>query len=85
MHSTQTPQKPPRPTGDLAGGIRRQIKAIRGRIAAEDPGQLQILVTLSDQLAEALEHGVRSMRDNGYTDGEIGKALGITRQAALAR
>lgn len=85
-----TPRRRPRAngyreTGTVAEGARRFVRAIGRRIAEGDPEQLAELVRLQDTLDDAWRVAVDGLRAQGRSDTEIGRPLGISRQAVGQR
>lgn len=78
-------RRPLRDTSDVASGIARLIRALGDRIAMDDPEDLQHLRDLDDALAGAWRTAVAGIRTTGATDADIGRALGVTRQAVEQR
>lgn len=74
-----------RETPDVAAGVCRMIRALGKRVAAGDPNELALLLDLQTEVATALELAVRTQRGNGHSDGDIGRSLGVTRQAVSKR
>lgn len=74
-----------RETSDVAAGARRMIRALGRRLADEDPGQLVELIMLQGEVDNAWRLAVAGQRDRGATDADIGRALGVTRQAVRKR
>jgi hypothetical protein len=73
-----------RETPDVAAATRRLIRTLGKRIGTEDPGDLRSLIVLDEEL-RAWRVAVAGMRQSGFTDREIGAALGTTRQAVEQR
>ena len=69
---------------DYASGVVRLIRGM-GERAAADLEALQWLAGAVDYARDALAMAVDGCRARGYSDGEIGAALGITRQAVWKR
>ncbi|HUY45606.1 MAG TPA: hypothetical protein VMV92_07750, partial [Streptosporangiaceae bacterium] len=69
---------------DYADGLNRQIRKM-GTRAAGDLDALGWLAGAVDHARDALAIAVDGCRARGYSDGEIGTALGITRQAVGQR
>lgn len=67
-----------------AGAVVRQIKSM-GRRASTDLEALRWLAGAADYARVVLAMAVDGCRARGYSDGEIGAALGITRQAVGQR
>jgi hypothetical protein len=73
-----------RDTSDCAAGVLRQIAAFGKRVGREDPDGLRLLQAIKDGAGAAMAVAVEGLRHN-HTDGQIGQALGITRQAVEKR
>jgi DNA-directed RNA polymerase specialized sigma24 family protein len=67
-----------------AAGLVRQIASM-GKRASADLDALAWLAGAVDHARDALTMAVDGCRSRGYSDGEIGQALGITRQAVGQR
>lgn len=67
------------------GMIRRMISALGREVAAGDPEDLKRLRALKDHVDLELGKTVRAQREQGFTDVQIGTALGMTRQAVQQR
>lgn len=74
-----------RETPEVAAATRRLIRVVGKRIATEDPDDLRFLVQLEQELRQAWETAVVGIRSSGFTDREIGRELGTTRQAVEQR
>lgn len=70
--------------GDYAASVVRQIRSM-GLRASEDLYALGWLAAAVDHARTALDLAVAGCRARGYSDAEIGAALGITRQAVGQR
>lgn len=80
--------KRPRPVtenSEYAAFVRRILRAYSRRIARGDIDSLTRLVTLADDINDAIQQAVNGLRAAGYSWTEIGTRLGITRQAAQQR
>lgn len=77
---------PPVENDAYAAFLRRAIRALGAR-AGDDLGALPELAALRDDVDAALARAVTALRGepHAYSWGEIGAALGVTRQAAQAR
>jgi hypothetical protein len=64
---------------------RRIVRAYGRRVADRDIEALTGLVQLRDELDAAIVDAVHGLHGNPYSWTEIGRALGITRQAAQMR
>ena len=69
---------------DYAAGLVRQIRTMGAR-ASCDLDALAGLATMTSHARQTLGLAVDGCRARGYSDGEIGQALGITRQAVGQR
>ncbi len=66
-----------------ASMLSRMIRAYGRRVADSDPDDLATMLALRDEFDLAVAAGVRGMRENyGYSWADIGRAAGMTRQAA---
>lgn len=74
-----------RETSEVAIAVVRLIGSVGRRLADEDPTELEHLIAMEHALKEAYTVAVRGMRDSGFSDGEIGKQLGVTKQAIQQR
>ena len=70
---------------EYAAFLRRVIRAYGRRIAAGDIDALADAAFLSGQLDTAIRAAVSGLRDRGYSWADIGRQLGVTRQAAQQR
>jgi hypothetical protein len=70
---------------EYAAFLRRVIRAFGRRIAAGDIDALADAAFLSGQLDTAIKAAVSGLRDRGYSWTDIGRQLGVTRQAAQQR
>lgn len=74
-----------RSTADLAGGIRRMHRAFGVRLADGDPADLRFLREFEQSLRAMWPAAIAGMRAAGFSDGEIGAAIGVTGQAVNKR
>lgn len=65
--------------------LERSVRAAGGRVAMADPEDLVLLVRLRRQVDLATYEAVRAQHRAGFSWSEIGRGLGITRQAAQER
>lgn len=73
-------------TPEYAAFCRRIIRAYARRVADADDVDLAEMVAVRDAMDAAIIAAVHGMRDQqGASWAEIGRALGVTRQAAQAR
>ena len=75
-----------RETDDVAAAAGRFVKAVGKRAAGGDPDALPFLVELGDLVEQQLAAAVLELNTRyGWSWAEIGRRLGITRQAAQQR
>lgn len=73
-------------TPDYMTMLARMIRAAGRRVADGDPEDLALMVALQAELDAALDSAVAGMRANtGRSWAEIGRALGVSKQAAAKR
>jgi hypothetical protein len=72
-------------TTEYLAMLRRMLVAAGRRVAAADEDELAQLVALRDVLEEAIEAGVRGQRSSGSSLAQIGRGLGVSRQAVHKR
>lgn len=70
---------------DMAGFLRRVSKALVRRAAEGDLETLSAIRQVQDDMAEALERAAQAAHSAGYSWTEIGRELGMSRQAARQR
>lgn len=70
---------------EFAAFGRRIIRAHARRVAASDPTALRDLVAMRAALDEAIDHAAVELHAAGYSWTDIGRELGVTRQAARQR
>jgi hypothetical protein len=75
-------RKVERETPDFAKAVKRMIRAQGRRVAAEDPENLAYLLELREAVNAAIDEAVAGQYAFGFSWTEIGRGLGITRQAA---
>ena len=76
--------RPPRETEEILRDAQRFVRAMGRKV--QDPEHLVMLRQgVRQALDEAEAIGAAQLRVNGYTDGEIGKVLGVTRWAVARR
>lgn len=67
----------------IDGFLRRAIAGAGRRLVDADPEDLAALVAARDELNQVIAAAVPAMRDRyGWSWSEIGRALGVSRQAA---
>lgn len=72
-------------TPDVVQGVVRMVRSVGKRVAMDDPESLALLQALQAELDTAWSTAVAGLRAAGYSDGQIGAQLGITRQAVEQR
>ena len=72
-------------TPEYADMMARLVRRYGERVADGDPVDLTRLREVQDSFDDALRVAVRGLHDAGFSWGEIGAALGTTRQAAFMR
>ncbi|HEX9032769.1 MAG TPA: hypothetical protein VF834_13080 [Streptosporangiaceae bacterium] len=87
VKSALTPKRLRPITGnsEYAAFAGRILRAYSRRIATGDIESLAHLISLSDDINDAIQQAVTGLRAVGYSWAEIGIRLGITRQAAQQR
>jgi hypothetical protein len=73
-----------RETPEVADGARRLIRAV-GRRAETDIDALPLLAQLAAEADQALAQAVQGCRAFGWSWTDVGRVLGVTRQAAQRR
>ena len=76
-----TPQRE-RELPEYCAMVRRVIRAHGRRVGQADPEDLAELLTLRLELDTAIATAVQGQRRNGFSWADIGRGLGVTRQAA---
>lgn len=72
-------------TLEYLGAARRFIRAAGRRVAESDEHELEALLNLSDDLADAIQTAVDGQRTHGKSWTDIARATGKTPQAAHKR
>jgi hypothetical protein len=70
---------------DVTAGIARMIRALGRRCAEADPDTAALLRLLVDELDDAIAGAVAGWRSTGFSDAQIGRELGVTKQAVQQR
>jgi hypothetical protein len=70
---------------EYAGAVRRMIRSHGRKVGDADPEDLVDLVALRDVVDAAIADAVQGQRDAGFSWAQIGRGLGMTRQAAQQR
>jgi hypothetical protein len=87
VNGSLTPNRP-KPVienSEYGAFARRVLWAYIRRIAAGDIESLTHMVSLADDINDAITRSVHGLRAAGYSWAEIGSRLGVTRQAAQQR
>jgi hypothetical protein len=75
-----------RETPDVAKAVVRLVRAIGRRVAGDAiPEHLDELQRVQGALDQAWKDAVDGLRAAGFSDSEIGRPLGVTRQAVRQR
>ena len=74
-----------RETPEVSAAVVRLVTAIGRRVADGDPEDLPELVRVERAVAEAFRFGVAGLRAEGRSDAEIGRVLGVSKQAVAQR
>lgn len=72
-------------TSDYAAMLVRMVRALGPRLATGDPIELREVARVQAELDRALRVGVEGLRAAGFSGAEIGRELGISRQAVHDR
>jgi hypothetical protein len=78
-------RRPVTENSEYAAFARRILRAYSRRVAVGDVEFLAHMISLADDINDAIAQAVSGLRDAGYSWAEIGSRLGITRQAAQQR
>lgn len=70
---------------EVAGAARRMVRAVGNRAGVGDPSDLEYLTSLRGTIDESLAQAVDGLRRAGYSDTDIGQALGMRRQSVQER
>jgi hypothetical protein len=66
-------------------GVARLIAAVGRRAATADPDAARWLLLLQGALGSSFDRAVAGWRENGFSDTQIGRELGVTKQAVQQR
>ncbi|OJX70038.1 hypothetical protein [uncultured Microbacterium sp.] len=72
-------------TSEYLRMLARMLAAAGRRVAEADEDELAQLVALRDVLESAIEAGVRGQRASGSSLAQIGRGLGVSKQAVHKR
>jgi hypothetical protein len=74
-----------REDAEVVAAVTRLIGAVAKRLAAGDPDGAALLLLLDAELDKAWALAVAGWRGAGFSDSDIGKVLGTTKQAVQQR
>jgi hypothetical protein len=83
--ATPKRRRPPKDNQEYLAFARRMLRAYGRRVVTEDPSTLAELITLQAELDAVVTRCARSLHAQGWSWGEIGAELGISRIAAFKR
>lgn len=81
----RTRSKRVRETSEMISAARRQMRALADRVTRGDVEDFAKLVTLADEIDRVIGIAVSGLCDEGVSYGEIGRAIGVSRQAVRQR
>jgi hypothetical protein len=81
---SQDRQRRHKETAELAGAVIRLLRALGRRLASED-AELEQLRRIQSALDAAWLEAINGLRSHGMSDSEIGRELGVTKQAIQRR
>lgn len=73
------------PTDDYQAFLGRVLRAYSRRVAAGDVADLRGLLACRESVESAIQAAVDGLRSAGFSWADVGRELGVTRQAAQAR
>jgi len=87
VNTSLTPVTPRKPVDnrEFAAFARRIVRAYARRVASGDLGALTDLVALAAIVNDATGQAVEGLRELGYSWADIGRSLGMSKQAAQQR
>ena len=87
VNTALTPKRrrPVTENSEYAAFAQRVLRAYSRRVATGDVDSLAYMVSLADDINDAIAQAVSGLRGSGYSWAEIGARLGISRQAAQKR
>jgi DNA-directed RNA polymerase specialized sigma24 family protein len=83
--SRDRPQRAERDDEDIVQAVARLIAAVGRRASAADPDSAHWLRYLAGELDDAFAAAVAGWRLSGFSDAQIGRELGVTKQAVQQR
>jgi hypothetical protein len=75
----------PRSDEEVVEAVVRLVRAVGRRAAESDPDAAAWLELIREELASAFARAVESWRALGFTDGQIARELGVSKQAVAQR
>ena len=72
-------------TDDYAAMLRRMLRAYARRVGQADDVDLAVMADLAREVDDLVAAAVAAQRAGGRSWGDVGRALGVTRQAAQQR
>lgn len=78
-------RRPVREPDEVAAGVLRMIRALGVQIGNGDPSEARLLLMIEAEIASAWVTAVAGWRASGFTDADIGAALGVSKQAVQQR
>lgn len=79
------PARQEKETGEIVRFLAGQLRRLSARMAAEDPDGLKELRLLAEELESAIAIAVAGYRRSGFSDADIGRELGVSKQAVQQR
>jgi hypothetical protein len=70
---------------EIAKATGRIVRALGDRLSEADPGDARLLMVVERELSGAWSRAVAGWRASGFSDTQIGEALGVTKQAVQKR
>jgi hypothetical protein len=78
-------RREPRSDEDVVEAVGRLVRAVGRRAAGGDPDSAVWLTYLRGELDGAFASAVAGWRRSGFSDGQIGRELGVSKQAVAQR
>jgi hypothetical protein len=75
----------PASNNDVMEAIERMIRALGRRVAQDDPDTVILLDMIRIALDDAYAAGVAGWRNVGFSDAQIGREMGVSKQAVQRR
>lgn len=84
MSVTARPREP-KSDEEVLKGVLRQVAAVGRRAGTADPDSARLLRLLEEEVEQAWAAAVAGWRETGFSDTEIGRELGVSKQAVQQR